>query len=68
MQENKEIQHTITINKISQANSHKDIEDSIKIFLQTAKKNKRNIKIITPPTLSQRDCIKILMNIWILAI
>ena len=48
MQENKEIQHTITINKISQANSHKDIEDSIKIFLQTAKKNKRNIKIITP--------------------
>ncbi len=63
----KKIQHTITINKISQANSHRDIEDSVKRYLQTAKNNKRNITIIAPLILSQRDYIKILVNIGILA-
>lgn len=48
MQEIKEAQHTITIDKISQANSPKDIEDSIKRFLQMAKNNKRGVTIITP--------------------
>lgn len=48
MQDDKKIQHTITINKASQINSYKDIEDSITRFLQSAKNNKRNITIITP--------------------